>query len=218
MSRISPHDFVGTRARFQRLRDAKLFTGWIEDFKDNIVTISTNTNHAVQIGDEFRFEGFGPQVAVVFNAKLESIGELDLATQGLITTVEGTNARIVEAKRVKLELFVSSPVRFSASTENLRMQADNTSTVLSFPGGQVAGFTIDIAKQGIGFICQKPLKAQQLVHVRIETKIGPIDAEGCVRYCVPDKDRVGMLRVGVMFTDMDRVNKPRWDRFLSAVE
>jgi len=215
MAKISAQDFVGTRARFQRIGDAKLFAGWIEDFFGHKVVISTNTNHAVQIGDEFRFEGFGNHIAVVFHAKLEAVAKLDLTNAGVVTAVEGTNARIVEAKRVKLELQVSSPVRFSASNENLRMLAPDVFTVLNEGANQVEGFMIDIAKQGIGFVSKKKVKPKEYVEVRMETRIGTIEAKGNIRYCIPDKDRDGFYRVGIMFTDLDRVNRPRWDRFLS---
>ncbi|MFM9873026.1 MAG: PilZ domain-containing protein [Fimbriimonadaceae bacterium] len=215
MAKISAQDFVGTRARFQRIGDAKLFAGWIEDFFGNKVVISTNTNHLVNIGDEFRFEGFGNRIAVVFNAKLDAVAKLDMANESVLTEVEGTNAKILEAKRVKLELQVCSPVRFSASHENLRMLSPDIFTVLNEGAEQVEGFMIDIAKQGIGFVSKKKVKPKEYVEVRMETRIGTIEAKGNIRYCLPDKDRTGFYRVGIMFTDMDRVNRPRWTRFLS---
>jgi hypothetical protein len=215
MSKISAQDFVGTRARFQRLSDAKLFAGWIEDFFGNNVVISTNTNHSVQIGDEFRFEGFGNHIAVVFVARLEAVGKLDLAKESVVTAVEGTNARIVEAKRVRLELQVSSPVRFSASKENLRMLVSDVFTVLNEGERQIEAVVIDVAKQGIGLVSKSNVKPKEYVSVRMETRLGAIEAKGNVRYCTIDKDRVGFYRIGIMFTDMDRVNRPRWDRFIS---
>ncbi len=218
MSKISAQDFVGTRARFQRLGDAKLFTGWIEDFFGNKVVISTSTSHAVQIGDEFRFEGFGNRIAVVFSARLESVVQLDLGKDSIVTEVEGTAARIIEAKRVRLELQVSSPVRYSASHENVRMLAPEVFTVLNEGENQVEGFMIDIAKQGIGFVSKKKVKPKEYVEVRMETRIGPIVAKGNIRYCTPDKDRNGYYRTGIMFTDMDRMNRPRWARFISQMD
>lgn len=215
MGRISAKDFVGTRARFQRLRDAKLFAGWIEDFYGNLVTISTNTNFAVEIGDEFRFEGFGNKVSIVFNAKLQAVGQLDSMAEAKVTSVDGTNVKIVEAKRSKLELSVSSPVRLAASQESLRMQTNEVFVQISESERDYTGFVIDVGQQGIGLVSQFKLNARASVRVVMDTRLGPIEALGQVRYCLPDKDRDGMNRIGIMFTDMDRVHRPRWDRYLS---
>ena len=65
MSRINTRDFVGTRARFQRLRDARLFNGWIENFFGSKVEVTTSTEFPVEIGDEFRFEGFGHHLSLI---------------------------------------------------------------------------------------------------------------------------------------------------------
>lgn len=215
MGRISAQDFIGTRARFQRLRDAKLFSGWIEDYYGNLVTISTNTNHAVEIGDEFRFEGYGNRVSIVFNAQLTEVGQLDTLCEAKVTSVDGTNIKIVEARRVKLVLHVSSPIRLAASHESLRMMTREIFVKLEVGERDYEGYVIDVAQQGVGLISSQTLKPKSSVRVVMDTRLGPIEALGQVRYCLPDKDREGLMRIGVMFTDMDRVHRPRWDRFLS---
>jgi hypothetical protein len=214
LGKISPQDFIGTRTRFQRLRDAKLFTGWIEDFFGTKVVISSNTNFAVQVGDEFRFEGFGHHISVVFTAVLDSVGQLSLVDAGRVTTIEGTNARIVEAKRVSFHLTLVGPVRFSASHENLRMRTSDLFAVVADSVGEHEMIVVDVSQGGLGLISGTPLKAKDYVKIRIETRLGPVDATGNVRYCRLDRDRDGMYRVGLQFMDMDRVNRPRWERYL----
>lgn len=214
MARISAQDFVGTRTRFQRLRDAKLFTGWIEDFFGNKVVVSSNTQFPVAVGDEFRFEGFGHHISVVFQARLESVGQLSLVDAGTVTAIEGTNAQIIEARRVSFHLGLVGPVRFSASKENLRMRSTDLFVTLQEGPVTHEGFAIDVSEGGIGVVCKSRLKAKEFVKVRIETRYGAVEAGGNIRYCLPDKDREGMYRIGVMFMDMDRVNKPRWERYL----
>jgi hypothetical protein len=217
MSRISAQDFVGTRARFQRLRDYKLFTGWIEDFFGNKVTVSTNTQQSVEIGDEFRFEGFGHHISVVFTAKLDAIGKLDLVNQGIVTAVEGTNARIVEAKRVKFDLTVSGPVRFSASEEKVRVSTPDIFAAVKFGPYEHQGFLVDVGLEGVGMVLHSKVPVKENVDLKMETRLGSIEAKANVRYCSPDRDRAGMWRIGLLFIEMDRVNKPRWDRFMTEM-
>ncbi|MBX3113129.1 MAG: PilZ domain-containing protein [Fimbriimonadaceae bacterium] len=215
MSRISARSFIGTRARFQRLRDAKFFNGWIEDFSGNRLSISTHNQHAVELGDEFRFEGFGHHISVVFNARLDHIGQLDLGAAGaMVSQIEGSNVQVIEACRTTFDFTVTSPIRFAASNESVRMQMPEIYTTIDFEGRTIETFTIDVGPQGIGVILREPLPHHAMVDVTVETRLGAVNAAGCVRYCRKDPDRAGMMRCGIMFTDLGRMEKPRWERFL----
>ncbi|MFX8731524.1 hypothetical protein ABTM48_20090, partial [Acinetobacter baumannii] len=65
MAKINPRDFIGTRCRLQRLRDAKVLNGWIEDFLSSSVDVATASELNLRVGEEFRFEGFGHHISVV---------------------------------------------------------------------------------------------------------------------------------------------------------
>ena len=217
MARVGARDFVGARVRFQRIRDAKIFNGWIENFFGNTIEVTTSTEAPVEIGDEFRMEGFGHHISVVFNAKLESVATFDVLSAGAVRAIEGSNARIIEAKQVSFALTVSSPVRFCASSESVRMKVGEIFTRVKAGGENVDGFVLDVGPNGLGTVLRSQLKKGDCVEVTIATNLGDIKAMANVRYSHPDKERKGLWRTGLMFTDMGRIERPRWERFLKEV-
>lgn len=214
MSKISAQDFIGTRARFQRLRDAKFFHGWITGFFGNSVEVSTSTDAPVKIGDEFRFEGYGHHISVVFNGRLEEVGELDIMSDGIVTAIAGSNARVLEAKRIALKLTVVSPVRFAASNESVRLKTEDRYTKVKVGIHELEAFTVDVSPNGVGIVLRHPLNPDDCVTASVETPVGVVTGMASVRYCRPDIDRDGFYRVGLMFIDLGRVERPRWERFL----
>jgi len=217
MSKITIDNFVGTRTRFQRLRDAKIFSGWIESYFGSRLELSTNTNHAVQIGDEFRIEGYGHKVSMVVSARLVEIAQLDLLAEGMVTAVAGTNSRIVEAKRVLLRLEVTSPVRFSGSTENVRIKTKSIPVLLE-QGKEFQGFCLDVGAQGFSFTTTEPVAVNEEIRAQLQTNQGVIRCSGNVRYCRLDRDREGMNRCGVHLNPFDRTTGPKWEAFIDSLE
>lgn len=198
----------------QRLQDAKFFTGWIEDFYGNRVTISSNNQHVVEAGQDFRIEGYGHHISVVFQAKLSQHGVFDPSTHGLVLPTERSGARVAEATRCSMELLVTSQIRFSASQESVRMKIPEVYTVIKDAYLKMEGVTVDVAPMGCGIVTRSPLTPNTMVEILLETKLGPVTGLANVRYCTSDRDRGGMFRSGVMFTDLGRVERLRWERFL----
>lgn len=218
MSKISIDNFVGTRTRFQRLRDAKIFTGWIESYDGMTVGLSTNTNYAVQIGDEFRIEGYGHKVSMIVNTKLLEIGKLDLINEGKVTAVAGTNSRIVEAKRVFLRMGVSGSVRFASSNENVRIKTPQLPVLVQQGVVELQGFCLDVSQHGMSFTTSGQLNANEEIKGQLQTNLGILNCTGNVRYCLPDKDRDGMFRCGIDLDPFDRTTSPKWEAFMESLD
>lgn len=81
-----------TRARFQRLSDAKLFSGWVRNFGKHSILVVTPKDVECAAGEEFMFQVYGPGKVAVFRAVLESCvgNELSLRYAGDITYMPGT--------------------------------------------------------------------------------------------------------------------------------
>ena len=215
MARINAHDFVGTRCRFQRLRDAKLFNGWIEDFNSEKLDVSTSAEATAQVGEEFRFEGFGHHISVVFTARIEEVGLFDLTGPGgSLSVVDGSSARMLESRRSTFRMTVCGPLRFSASPESVRMQTPDLPIRIAFGASEVEGVAVDVSPNGIGVVSREEVKPGSTVAVQIATPTGPIRAQGLIRYCRKDTERDGHFRFGVMFTEMGRIERPKWDHYL----
>lgn len=218
MARINARDFVGTRCRLQRLRDAKVFNGWIESFFGTSLDVSTSTEASVQIGDEFRIEGFGHHIAVVMTARVEDVGVLDMLNSSqLVEVVEGTNARIIEVRKSSLKFVVSGPLRFSASPESVRLLSPDLPVAIGAGPREVSGIAVDVSPNGMGCVSTEQIEPGSQVAVTVTTPGGSVRAQALVRYCRKDADRQGHFRFGLMFTDMGRVERPRWEKFISEI-
>lgn len=214
MARIGARDFVGARARLQRYRDARIFNCWIEELFGSTIDLSTNSPHPVEIGDEFRVEGFGHHIKVVFNARLESVGKLDIVNSGILTAVEGGNARVLEARSVSLTLALSSQIKFISSDEALRLRCVDKFLSVTCGSIKTEGLTQDVGPGGIGAVLKKQLPVGQAARVVVATNVGDVAADVAVRYSRPDNERQGYFRTGFMITDLGRIERLKWDRFL----
>ncbi len=211
MATISAASFVGTRTRFQRLRDAKIFSGWIESCDGDLITLSTNTQAAIQIGDVFRIEGYGHKVSMIVHAQILRVGQLDLKTDGIVAGISGTKSSVIEAKRVTFQMRLSGPARFSASNENVRIKTPLLPVMVKSSQGEIQGFSLDVSMQGLGFTTAAVLIADEDIEAAIQTKYGMLSFRGNVRYCTSDRDRDGMYRCGIHLDPLDRTVSPKWE-------
>ncbi|ARU39894.1 hypothetical protein CCB80_01580 [Armatimonadetes bacterium Uphvl-Ar1] len=211
MATISAASFVGTRTRFQRLRDAKIFSGWIESCDGDLITLSTNTQAAIQIGDVFRIEGYGHKVSMIVNAQILRVGQLDLMSDGIVAGISGTKSSVIEAKRVTFQMRMSGPSRFSSSNENVRIKTPLLPVMVKSSQGEIQGFSLDVSMQGIGFTTAAVLVADEDIEAAIQTKYGMLSFRGNVRYCTSDRDRDGMYRCGIHLDPLDRTVSPKWE-------
>ena len=214
MARINTRDFVGTRAKFQRLRDSHLFNGWIEDFFGSKLEVSTPPDVSVEVGDEFRFEGFGHHISVAFNAKLENV-VIEPAPASHRLSADVSNSSNQEPRRTTLSLAVTSPVRFAASSESVRLHADRLPVKIQYNGLEISGFTLDVAPNGIGAIVTDAIEPTTSIVCSVLTPFGWVRALAVARYCIVDTEHPSGYRLGIMFTDMGRLERPRWERFIS---
>ncbi|MBS1708637.1 MAG: hypothetical protein JSS65_07945 [Armatimonadetes bacterium] len=169
------------------------------------------------IGDEFRFEGFGHMISVVFLAKLEGIGTYDESTQGRSAAIEGSNSQIVEARRTTFRLVVASPMRYANSPEAVRYKVKQMYAPVTVDGKKIEGFALDVAPAGIGLTCDEQIEPQTQVNICIHTPLGPVNAPAICRHSRPDEDRAGKFRAGFMFLELGRIDRPKWDRFIKEL-
>lgn len=212
MSRISPRDFVGTRTRFQRLKDARIFNGWIEQFYEKSVEISISGTTPLMVGEEFRFEGFGNHISVVFNGQIDTMEMLDVAP-----IVDGSNAVVAKAQKLMFMASITSPIRFAASPETIRIQVPNITGAVTQDDTTTEVCVIDVGPNGVGISSPLAYEPGANVAVVLHMSMGEVAALANVRYCREDPERPGWFRCGLMFLDMGRVEKPRWERYIKGL-
>ncbi len=214
MARVSSREFVGTRVRLQRYRDAKLFHGWVDAFGEAILDVTTSTTTPVEIGDQFHVETFGHDVSGTFTAEIECVRPFDMLYGGHVRTIGDSAIRLIDAKRATVRLGVTSVIRYSAGTEAVRVRVEDLPATVSHDDEQFSARVIDIAPEGMGLAIPHVLEPGVEIDVTMSTPFGDIEGICVVRYCRRNLEHDDENRTGIKFARIDRINDQRWQRFL----
>ena len=194
--------FVNTRARFQRISDAKLFNGWVNTLSTRSTIVSVSEPIKAQPGQVFRFEVYGKGAIAVFEARME------IASGTLIAFA------------------ICSQIRAMPSKEDMRQRTTNlTALVYAFPQQEneldapveyepfdiataahpiAEAQVVDVSTKGVGLLMNLSFEKGERLRVVLNTEWGPADCRAEVRYCKPEGDR---YRVGMQVESMDRLSK-----------
>lgn len=201
--------FSNSRARFQRLQDAKLFNGWVNALNSKGVIVSVAEGIGLSPGEQFRFEVFGTRAVAVFEAQLEILsGSLAaFVLSSSVRTMSSTEEMRVRTRDVSAKLFLAPlPLEGSGIPE-----VDLLGTATS-EHPIAAGDIVDISLRGLGLLSEKPLAKGERLRMEIETPWGRCEGFGEVRYCKADRSR---FRVGIEITEMDRLNRGVFERLFN---
>ncbi len=183
-----PANFANMRARLQRLKDAKFFTGWISDFDGHEVRVRLGVAGECEPGDLFMFEIYGTELDAIFQARVT----MAFDNQSNMSVVGG--------------------VSYRPATENARICVSGMFGVVGTPDGDIEVRVTDISVNGLGLVIRKPLKQKMLVKLRLTTAVGEVTGEGEVRYCRLDPAGTGSYRAGLRLSELGRLEKARWLR------
>lgn len=211
MARISPADFIGTRVRFQRLSDAQLFNGWVDDFRGNILAIQTADNLVDDAGARFSFEAFGLGVTAVFEAKLA------LVAQSRSPQTDGALALASSETWSTVHFRVEGSLRCVSSDESFRIRVNDMSANLVTPNGEEEVKLIDVGPVGFGALASQPYEPGTIVGFYLNTPAGRVVGQAEVRYCRAGETDTGFYRVGFQLARMPRLDGPRWERFVREI-
>jgi hypothetical protein len=181
-----------TRARFQRLKDAKLFTGWIRSFRKNNFVVVTPKEYEGAISDEFIFQVSGPGNVAVFRAILDYCHGNELV------------------------LRLVSEIRFTSAAEDMRLLIEGTSGALVSDGCEFEVLVVDVSATGAAVIASVELKKGDPVELRIDSTLGQVMVKGEVKYCRSAEGQSNQFRIGMSLTPDNRVDSARWQRLLSS--
>jgi len=214
MGRISNREFVGTRVRLQRFDDARIFHGWIESFSETAIDASTTTGVPVAIGDQFFVEAFGHGVTGTFTVEVESIRPFDMMYGGRVHTICDGNVRLIDAARATVRFEITSTVRFSHQLENVRVRVEDLPATLKSNDDQFAVRVLDIGPSGLAAIFDRVVEPRTPLELVMFTPFGDISGNCESKYCRSLSPHADSYRVGLKFTDIDRINEQRWQRFM----
>lgn len=186
-------EFEGARARLQRLRDAKLFTGWVSQVSPTHVSLKLNPGSQGDAGEKFFVQLFGHEQSLMFPAVLASVN-----------AETATLAYDGEVKRV-------------ASSEEMRVLLDEDLKCLVKLGWFEAWASVlDVSFSGLGLKTTMPVERGEMANITLPTVFGDIKGRGEVRYC-RKMEEDGFHRVGIELEEFDRLNMAKWRRFHAKV-
>ncbi len=208
MARISPADFIGTRVRFQRLSDAQLFNGWVDDFRGSILAVQTVESLVDDAGAKFSFEAFGLGVTAVFEAKLA------LVAHSRVPVTDGALALASSEGWTTIHFKVEGSLRCVSSDESFRIRVNDMSANLVTPSGEEEVKLIDVGPVGFGALTSQPYEPGTILGFYLQTPAGRVVGQAEVRYCRAGDSDAGTYRVGFQLARMPRLDGPRWERFV----
>lgn len=188
---------MGRRARFQRISDGKLFSGWIEGCDHDRVCILPTSNVLPMVGDSIYLEGCADSLAVSF--------------QGLVReAISGATPRVYVS--------CNGEIRFGPPHESARRRI-RRHPVMAYPenGFPFNAFILDVSKHSIGLTCGQEIPRNSVVELKIESQVGSVTVEGHVLYCVPDRRQGKAHRFGLFIPEMPRLEQQRWERFVAEL-
>lgn len=182
--------FGGTRIRLQRLRDSKLFSGWIVGATSSRIEARIDSRTAVDLGDEFFVQAFGDANSAMFHAK----------------TV-GTSSR-------SASLDVLGDPRIVASSEDMRVLIDGLKCGAKLGWFECVTDVLDVSPHGIGIRLNVAVEKGEPIELSIVSLSGEIVVRGEVRYCRKQDSPISEFRIGISLFDMDRITGAKWNRLL----
>jgi hypothetical protein len=189
---LDEKSFINTRARFQRLQDAKFFAGWVRDFNASAIIVNLSTESLLEPGEHFMFEVHGHDAVAIFPGVLS----------------------MVNADEYLFE--IPQPLRLTSPNEEARVYVEDVSGILKGETMEVDVLVVDVSRRGAGVLAPLPLTAGEKVVLSLDTAQGPVECTGEVRYCRPDTKAWGQYRAGLLLDDMGRIEKARWARLVGG--
>lgn len=193
MSLVHSEAFVGMRCRLYRRKDARIINAWVQYFRGSSIVVTTDDEFEGESSEHFYIEAFGSKVKACLDAsfvKSLSVGGQD-----------------EENVRTAITLKVNGQIQVSHSDEPPRQLVEGMSVELEYGAMTFTALVRDISREGIGIISQEPWNVGMSVEIKIKSPLGPIQAEGEVKYVKPAN---GQYRIGIHIDRLSRLDDSRW--------
>lgn len=199
-------NLVGTRVRFQRMADARNFSGWVRRVCGRSLVVTTATDAEFAPGEEFRFEAVDSGHLAEFRAKLVLSGMAVVRKHGYL----GPDGMGDSATALELE--VSGGLKYIGTAESVRLAVEGVTAWVSKGTIRELVQVVDIAPKGAGIQCGIAWERGASLRVEVGTVFGRVQADGRVCYCRRMRDGTARNRVGLALSGFSRVDQAKWLR------
>ncbi|HRF58448.1 MAG TPA: PilZ domain-containing protein [Fimbriimonadaceae bacterium] len=188
--------FNAGRVRVQRLRDYKLFHGWVATIFETEIVLSLPELGDLAVGENVAIEIAGPKVLAMGTAR--------------ISFVEGGAA----GSDGRISLHLANPLKFIDSTNTGRVRVPPHVVSLKIGEKKVAGRLLDGSTGGIGLSSEAAVDRGATGTLSIDSGHGTIDLTVEVRYCRPNAE--SGFRVGLQIIEGQRLEVARWCQIVES--
>jgi hypothetical protein len=204
--------FINTRTRFQRISDARLFSGWVSFLSSKVAVVSVEDDVTVQSGQKFLFQVFGRDATATFEARLEVASGTLLAfalTSSIRNSAGGEEMRL-RVQRMTAQIFSGPEPSEDCGEAKNELRELQLGVVPELLGeAQV----VDISAKGLGMVANRAFAKEDRLSLMLDTSWGITECKVQVRYCKPSGKG---FRIGVQILEMDRLNTGRYSRLLQS--
>jgi hypothetical protein len=179
--------FINTRARFQRVLDAKFFAGWVSDISSSELMLKATTDGTPKAGEDYVVQIHGLEVSAIFRAEL--------------TLVNGE----------ELYFFIPEGIRLMPPYEDVRLAVRDLAGTMKVGDDSFVVQVLDVSRKGVGLVAPAEVPRGTSVELALHSPHGPVDCEGEVMYCKPEPG-TSEFRIGILLKPLGRVQQVRWMR------
>lgn len=212
MGELSSGEMIGTRVRFQRFSDSKIFNGWFQGFSSESFLIHAQVTAPLVIGDRFFF-----QVAAM-DSDVRFIG--DFLTVGPADKAQNLGDRLpseIEEDERELQFKLTGQIQYRPLTEEPRRRVgDRIVTVSDESRVESPALLSDVSPSGAGILGNRQFQKGQIIWLHLETMQRQTSFKAEVRYSVPSKSVPDMYKSGLKFHDFGRLEEALWKSMLRA--
>lgn len=202
-----------TRARVQRLSDAKLFSGWARQVNRVVFSLQIVSPQQLRVGDKLHVSLFGDRVEARLPAKVVEVGPGDPDVAFSADRNHRGPILIFEAM-----CEIAGEITLAECAAPPRFLVDGA--LVSVSGEDVTCEdcrVLDVSPLGFSFLGALHRRKGDDLAVRIFAHGQLIQGEVEVRNCLPNLVRDGEYRLGVRLKEMNRVDALRWREFYTKI-
>jgi|GEM_PF-6852181 len=213
MDRVPYSEFVGSRVRLQRLRDQQIFAGWVQDLRDDLVTVASEDLLSVERDERFLFQVQGTDQDAYFIATCTRIqGAAQPSAQGAaaldVAGLPAYDYRFCPATEIQLR----------KAHQHARRAVTSVLASLRIGDGASDLLIVDASQTGLGAIGWRELAKGDIVEIRFESSGRNVSFNCEIRHCRPEPRLIGAYRLGLLFKHPDPASVSVWKQLFETTD
>jgi hypothetical protein len=212
MGRVPYTEFIGARARFQRLSDQYIFAGWLQTLANDNIVITSEETLPCEPMERYLFQIQGPSADAYFIAVGSGV------PTSLANYISGSTAeQLVNLPALTYKFKLITEVQLRDSQQKARKLIQTMAAKLSACGRTYEVLIPDASLEGMGVIMWEEIQKGDIVQV--DVKCSDLEATFMceVRHCRPEQRITGAYRVGLQFHKPERVALVAWRRLINPI-